>query len=135
MYPLLHARLQVLLLEHRLLVLGHWLRVLLRLYLRWFFWGCCCWLVLVHPLPMGGCTCSCSGTGWGCFSAFVWGGFLGLLLSCSCSCIRCFMGGCTCSCSGTGGLCSSEVLRSGYAAGASVLELLYRLLPKRLQVR
>jgi len=61
--------------------------------------------------------------------------FLRLLLPCSWSCILCFKGGCTCSCSGTGRLCSSEVLWSDYAAGASVLELLYRLLPKRLQVR
>jgi len=84
---------------------------------------------------MGGRTCSCSGTGWGCSSAFVYGGFLGLLPPCSCSCIRCFMGGCTCSCSDTGRLCFSVVLRSDYAPGASVLQVLYRLLPERLQVR
>jgi len=117
------------------LLLGHRLGVLLCLCLGWFFGAVSAVLVLVHPLPMGACTCSCSGTGCECFSAFVRGGFLGLLLPCSCSCIRCVMGGCTCSCSGTGGLCSSEVLRSDYAAGASVLELLYRLLPERLQVR
>jgi len=73
----------------RVLVLGHRLGVLLCLCLGWFFGAVAAVLVLVHPLLMGGCTCSCTGTGWGCFSAFVWGGFWGLLLPCSCSCIRC----------------------------------------------
>jgi len=53
LYPLLHALLQVLLLRHRLLVLGHRLRVLLRLCLGWFLGAVPAVLVLVHPLLYG----------------------------------------------------------------------------------
>ena len=69
-YLLLHGRLHV-------LVLGHRLRVFLCLCLGWFlrlFLPCSCSCIRCF---MGGCTCSCSGTGCGCFSAFVWGGFCG----------------------------------------------------------
>jgi len=67
---LLHGRLHV-------LVLGHRLRVFLCLCLGWFLrllLPCSCSWIRCF---MGGCTCSCSGTGCGCVSAFVWGGFCG----------------------------------------------------------
>jgi len=68
MYPLLHARLQVLLLGHQLLVLGHRLLVLgHRL------------LVLGHRLPV--------------LLRLCLGLFPRLLLPCSCSCIRRYIGG------------------------------------------
>jgi len=67
-HPLLHGRLHV-------LVLGHRLRMLLGRCFGWFFkllLPCSCSLI---SCCMGGCTCSCSGTGCRCFSAIVWGGF------------------------------------------------------------
>jgi len=104
---LLHGRLHV-------LVLGHRLRVFLCLCLGWFFAAVAAVLVLVHPLLHGRlhslvlghrprvCLCLC--LGW----------FLRLLLPCSCSCIRCFMGSCTCSSSGTGCGCFSDFVWGGF---------------------